>query len=58
MAFYLEGKISVDTNDLSPKEATAMSRDISISAWMYNESTPAYHFFSYRVICRIGFLNR
>src|ERR1035437_5670264 len=28
MAFYLEGKISVDTNDLSPKEATAMSRDI------------------------------
>src|SRR5882724_6983715 len=28
MAFYLEGKTSVDTNDLSPKEATAMSRDI------------------------------
>jgi hypothetical protein len=28
MAFYLEGKISVGTNDLSPKQATAMSRDI------------------------------
>jgi hypothetical protein len=28
MALYLGGKISVDTNDLSPKEATEMSRDI------------------------------
>jgi hypothetical protein len=28
MAFYLRGKISVDTNDPSPKEATEMSRDI------------------------------
>jgi hypothetical protein len=28
MALYLRGKISVSTNDLSPKEATAMSRDI------------------------------
>src|SRR6202795_910826 len=28
MAFYLEGKTSVDTNDLSPKEATQMSYDI------------------------------
>src|SRR5438445_2591714 len=28
MAFYLEGKTSVDTNDLSPKEATRMSYDV------------------------------
>jgi transposase len=28
MAFYLEGKTSVDTNDLSPKEATQMSYDV------------------------------
>jgi hypothetical protein len=28
MALCLEGKISVGTNDLSPKESTAMSRDI------------------------------
>jgi hypothetical protein len=28
MALYLGGKISVGTNDLSPKEATDMSRDI------------------------------
>src|ERR1019366_8753171 len=28
MALYLEGKIRVGTNDLFPKEATAMSRDI------------------------------
>jgi transposase len=28
MALYLEGKILVDGNDLSPKEATTMSRDI------------------------------
>jgi transposase len=28
MALYLEGKMLVETNDLSPKEATAMSRDI------------------------------
>src|SRR3989442_14814825 len=28
MALYLEGKIPVDANDLSPKEATEMSRDI------------------------------
>ena len=28
MAFYLEGKTSVDTNDLSPKEATQMSHDV------------------------------
>jgi hypothetical protein len=28
MAFYLEGKIPFEANDLSPKEATAMSRDI------------------------------
>jgi hypothetical protein len=28
MAFYLRRKISVGTNDLSPKEATEMSRDI------------------------------
>jgi hypothetical protein len=26
--FTLRGKTSVDTSDLSPKEATAMSRDI------------------------------
>jgi hypothetical protein len=29
MAFYLRGKISVSTNNLPPKEATAMSRDIN-----------------------------
>ena len=28
MALYLGGKISVGTNDLSPKEATDMCRDI------------------------------
>ncbi len=28
MAFYLEGKTSADTNDLSPKEATQMSYDV------------------------------
>ena len=28
MALYLEGKISVGTNDLSPKEATQMRSDI------------------------------
>jgi len=28
MALYLKGKISVSTNDLSPEEATEMSRDI------------------------------
>jgi hypothetical protein len=28
MALYLSGKISVDRNDLPPKEATEMSRDI------------------------------
>jgi hypothetical protein len=28
MALYLEGKMVVDGNDLSPKEATAMSRDL------------------------------
>src|SRR5215469_11990253 len=28
MALYLEGKTVVDANDLSPKEATTMSRDI------------------------------
>jgi hypothetical protein len=28
MALYLKGKISVGTNDLSPEEATEMSRDI------------------------------
>ena len=28
MAFYLEGKTSVDANDLSPKEATQMSYDV------------------------------
>jgi len=28
MAHYLEGKMLVDANDLSPKEATAMSRDL------------------------------
>jgi len=28
MALYLEGKTSVDTNDLSPKEATQMSHDV------------------------------
>ena len=28
MAFYLEGKTSVSTNDLSPKEATQMSYDV------------------------------
>src|SRR5271167_923964 len=28
MAFYLEGKTSVSTNDLSPKEATQMSHEI------------------------------
>jgi transposase len=28
MAFYLEGKTSVDTNELSPKEATQMSHDV------------------------------
>jgi hypothetical protein len=26
--FYLEGKTSVDTNDLSPKEATQMSHEV------------------------------
>ena len=30
MALYLEGKIPVDANDLSPKEATEMSRDIMV----------------------------
>ena len=29
MALYLEGKIPVDANDLSPKEVTEMSRDIN-----------------------------
>jgi len=28
MAFYLEGKTSVDTNELSPKEATQMSHEV------------------------------
>jgi hypothetical protein len=28
MTLYLEGKMSVEANDLSPKEATAMSRDL------------------------------
>src|ERR1039458_10016259 len=28
MALYLGGAVSVDANDLSPKEATAMRRDI------------------------------
>src|SRR3989442_13911891 len=28
MAFYLEGKTSVYTNELSPKEATQMSHDV------------------------------
>src|SRR6266404_945570 len=28
MALYLEGKTSVDTNELSPKEATRMSYDV------------------------------
>src|SRR4029077_19522051 len=28
MALYLEGKTSVDTNELSPKEATQMSHDV------------------------------
>src|SRR5882757_943744 len=28
MALYLEGKISVDTNELSPQEATQMSHDV------------------------------
>jgi len=28
MALYLEGKIRVGTNDLSPKEATQMSHDV------------------------------
>src|ERR1700751_2260366 len=28
MALYLEGKVTVDAKNLSPKEATAMSRDI------------------------------
>jgi hypothetical protein len=28
MALYLEGKISVVTNDLPPKEATQMSHDV------------------------------
>ena len=27
MALYLEGKTPLDANDLSPKEATQMSRD-------------------------------
>jgi hypothetical protein len=28
MALYREGKVTVDAKNLSPKEATAMSRDI------------------------------
>jgi|HubBroStandDraft_6_1064221.scaffolds.fasta_scaffold1716533_2 hypothetical protein len=28
MALYLEGKTSVDTNELSPKEATPMSHKV------------------------------
>ena len=28
MALYLEGKTSVDTNELSPKEATQMSHEV------------------------------
>src|ERR1039458_6255871 len=28
MALYLEGKTNVDTNDLSPKEATQMSHEV------------------------------
>src|SRR5437899_1841043 len=41
MAFYLEGKTSVGTNDLSPKEATQMSHDVkyiggSIAVFMGN----------------------
>jgi hypothetical protein len=38
MAFYLRGKMSVVTNDLSPKEATAMSRDIYIGMDVYKEA--------------------
>jgi hypothetical protein len=37
MAFYLKGKISVDTNDPSPKEATEMSRDIKYIGYVENE---------------------
>ncbi len=34
MALYLRGKISVGTNDLSPKEATEMSRDIKYIGYL------------------------
>jgi len=40
MALYLEGKIPVDANDLSPKEATEMSRDIKyIGMDVHKEAT-------------------
>jgi hypothetical protein len=39
MAFYLEGKTSVGTNDLSPKEATQMSYDVKyIGMDVYQEA--------------------
>src|ERR1035441_6402360 len=39
MALYLGGEVSVDANDLSPKEATAMSRDIKyIGMDIYKEA--------------------
>ena len=34
MAFYLEGKTRVDTNDLSPKEATQMSYDVKYIGYL------------------------
>jgi hypothetical protein len=40
MTLYLEGKMSVEANDLSPKEATAMSRDLKdIGMDVHKEAT-------------------
>jgi hypothetical protein len=40
MALYLEGKTPLDANDLSPKEATQMSRDIKyIGMDVHKEAT-------------------
>ena len=41
MALYLEGKISVGTNDLSPKEATQMRSDIKYIGSLLSGETSA-----------------
>ena len=51
MAFYLEGKTSVDTNDLSPKEATEMSRDIKYIGYLVLDIADSI---SSSGLCRVG----